>query len=143
MKKNRVYIYTPGYDENSGGRIALHRLCHLLNQTQDFDAYLVPRKLEKIRISSIRNIIGSCIQYVRLEYERYFNFKVNHDWNTPIKRLRFVDDKDAIVVYPEITFGNPLQAKNVVRWLLHQPGHLKKEFCFWSRRNLFQVQYGS
>ena len=32
------------------------------------------------------------------------------------------DLSDLIVIYPEIVFGNPLGAKNVVRWFLHNPG---------------------
>ncbi|MCL1112991.1 WavQ [Shewanella basaltis] len=130
MKKVRVYVYTPSYDENSGGRIALHRLCHLLNQTEGFEAFLVPRKLEKVRFKSIKELIGSFWQYICLEIERCYKFKTHPTWNTPVKKLRYVDDKNAIVVYPEITFGNPLFAKNVIRWFLHQPGHLKGEFNY-------------
>lgn len=31
----------------------------------------------------------------------------------------FIDKENTILIYPEVTFGNPLHAKNVVRWLLY------------------------
>ena len=33
-----------------------------------------------------------------------------------------VDRDNMIVIYPEITIGNPLNAKNVIRWILNTPG---------------------
>jgi hypothetical protein len=40
-------------------------------------------------------------------------------WNTPFKEQPGPDD---IVIYPEITHGNPLKVKHVVRYVLYYPG---------------------
>ncbi|MFT5759863.1 MAG: hypothetical protein ACI9LM_004647 [Alteromonadaceae bacterium] len=130
MKNIDVYIYAPDYDVNSGGSIALHRLCHLINQIDGFNGYLVPRKVEVIRFHSIRAILGSLKNAFFITLKGIRKLKVNKNWDTPVrKKLGYIKDK-AIVVYPEVTFGNPLRAKNVVRWLLHQPGHFHQEFHF-------------
>jgi O-antigen biosynthesis protein len=45
--------------------------------------------------------------------------KIEGTWNTPFKKSPEIDD---IVVYPEITCSNPLNAKYVVRYVLYYPG---------------------
>ena len=42
-----------------------------------------------------------------------------------------------IVVYPEIVVGNPLQFKNVVRWVLYFSGKLGGEEKYWDYENVF------
>ncbi|AHI30137.1 hypothetical protein AU14_12725 [Marinobacter similis] len=47
------------------------------------------------------------------------------------------DLKGAIVIYPEITAGNPLGAKFVVRWLLNKPGVINGNKDFGNKEIFF------
>ncbi len=58
------------------------------------------------------------VKYWLRGYDR--KFIRNKAFNTPIAGYK--DLENAIIVYPEVTNGNPLNAKNVVRWFLHKPG---------------------
>jgi hypothetical protein len=127
----RFYVYAPSYDENSGGCIVLHRLCHLINEFTEHEAFIIPRKMERVDITSTRKIISSFIKATRLKYKK---FHINERWNTPVS-LNVENPEADIVVYSEIVFGNPLQAKNIVRWYLHHPGHLRDD-VFYSKGEL-------
>lgn len=108
-----IFIYAYPYDENSGGIIALHRLCHLINEVTDYQAYLVPYGK-----SGLRQDIKKIFKKIKLD--------VHPDWNTPVWQKIFFP-KNSVVIYPEVIDGNPLKMKHVVRWLLHQPGfHTEK-----------------
>ena len=138
MKK--FIIYSLEYSNNLGGPIALHKLCDMLNRA-GHEAYLYPLipsfELQPYNVDQVPRIIE--------EYNKIFSltqavpvgtpvpldkfdqvFWVNKDFITPV----YIPDPQAsfgeewVVIYPEITFGNPLRAKNVVRWLLHNPGFL-------------------
>jgi hypothetical protein len=68
---------------------------------------------------------------------------VNPSFVTPVRcifdDLRYGDDW--IVVYPEIVLGNPLGAKNVVRWFLHDPGFHTGVCCVG--RGEFHLRFSS
>lgn len=119
MKNTVTYIiYAPPYDENSGGSIVLHKLCHELNKLGE-KSFLWPFK-KKLNPSLSRRIKSIWKN----------DFSVNPHWKTPIAKKENLTE-NSIVIYPEIISGNPLNAKNVVRWLLHIPGfHTKKYFDF-------------
>lgn len=89
-------IVTPKWNRFSGGITVLHRLCHELNEAGQ-EAYII----EKDEVSG---------------------------WKTPFisysDTLSLAQSGDGIIVYPEICKGNPYLAKNVVRWVLNNPGLL-------------------
>ena len=126
----KFYVYAPGYDENSGGCIALHKLVHIINTKTKHEAFLVPRRLEKVRFYNFKELCSNLFFYFRA-LKNKINYKTNPHFITPVSKSipkALIDS--AVCIYPEVTFGNPLQANNVVRWFLHQPGHFTKEICF-------------
>ncbi|MDP4301996.1 hypothetical protein [Leptothrix discophora] len=117
MSKTYV-IYANSFDENSGGALVLHRLCDLLNQAGVrallwpsmnalFDPWRPFHYLHRRRME----------RRWRRKHGEYRTFPGFH---TAIATA--ADVRDAIVIYPEVVDGNPLQARHVVRWLLHKPG---------------------
>lgn len=129
----KYYIYAPSYNENSGGCLALHRLCHLINQVEGMEAFLVPRVPELLSITKKRDFlrdIKNVIIWLKKGSFLKSRFKINPLWETPVKLKSEINDfNDAVVIYPEVTHGNPLNAENVVRWFLHQPGYFTKTVC--------------
>ena len=117
MKKNYI-IYTNEYDENTGGVIVLHQLCHLLNQL-GFNACLWPAYIPVFNWKRPRKSLRLFYTYLRKDRKRIF--KTNKFFNTPIATKTNL--KNAVTIYSEVVIGNPLNAKNVVRWLLHKPGY--------------------
>ena len=128
-KKIKFIIFTPSYNENSGGIIVLHYLCHLINMSNlNVEAYITPlyrnRTLEKSLIKNLKSYHGLLKEHLKNK----FKFKTNNNFNTPI--FNNVISNDDIVVYPEITFGNPLHASKIIRWLLHKPGYHTKDIYY-------------
>lgn len=113
----KIFIYAPSYDENSGGAIVLHRLCHLINQHTENKAFLIKLDPSTCGKYTLRKILSK----IKWRYYSQFKFITNENWNTPVWDKN-INVNASIVIYPEIISGNPLKAKNIVRWLLHQPG---------------------
>lgn len=124
------FIYSFSYDENSGGIIALHRLCHIINSNTEHKAYLVSNNWPFPFWKSLR---------YKIKNKSFL--KVRNEWNTPIwNEKKF--PKDAVVIYPEIINGNPLGIKKVVRWFLHNPGHFTNQIVYGSKEIYFQYHSG-
>jgi len=125
-------VFAPPYDPNVGGYIALHYLCHLLNEV-GYKAHLVPL-FSSAEISPIDpDSAATKVLEEQRDSIRKSSYKVNAAWNTPIYRRPWrgiAKRDDLVVVYPEVVFGNPLRAKNVARWLLHDPGFHNKQVYF-------------
>ncbi len=129
MKK--FLIYAPSYDPNTGGIIALHKLCDLINRAGQ-NAMLYPF-LPSFEVHAHNlNVTRYLEQYFKAQLTAAKSFRTNPNLITPVVSPAMDDEADAelCVVYPEIVFGNPLRAKNIVRWMLHRPGHLTGQIYF-------------
>jgi hypothetical protein len=90
MNKKTYIVDISTFLYNSGGIVAMHKLCHDLNALGE------------------TSYITSPITHKAL--------------NAPYVQNRKFSKQDVVVIYPEITYGNPLQCKNVARWALNTPG---------------------
>jgi hypothetical protein len=93
-------ISSPIFDIKIGGVLILFYICELLKSLGE-NAYLISPP-ENGRRKRWR------------KYARRSGFNIDF-YNKKIT--------DEVVIYPEIELGNPKKAKNVVRYLLHKPGH--------------------
>lgn len=118
MKK--IIIYTPSYDENSGGRVVLHYLCHLANSI-GFESYLV-KSTENV-LFDFKKPLRSIYRIIRGAISQVTPLKTNKNFNTPVLKRLPKNLDEFMVVYYEQIIGNPLYAKNVIRYMLHYPGY--------------------
>lgn len=111
MNKPEFAIASFSYDEDSGGIIALHLLCSRLIEL-GYSAAIVPLYLPDTGTISAR---------VQRRIGRYGKSFRLGPFNNPT--CSWPDASRAVVVYPEVVDGNPVESKTVARWLLHKPGH--------------------
>ena len=93
--KITIVVYSPPYDIKCGGIIVMHYLIKLINEKYNdkFHAKLFMHN----------------------------NIRYNNPFSNEFARIDEIND-NTIVIYPEIVSGNPLNAKNVVRWILLELG---------------------
>jgi hypothetical protein len=97
MKKNYLITATV-FSMNSGGTLVLYYLCKLLRDLGE-TAHLIPWQRRR--------------NWCRTAKKNGFG-DISLCWYEPT---------DEVVIYPDIVPKNPKNAKNVVRYLLHKPGH--------------------
>jgi len=139
-------IFSPPYDDNHGGPIALHYLCHLLNEA-GHHAVLVPlyKTYESDQRSPFKGLLKSLASKFRTWRKGY---AVCPGLNTPVVKHPSIPlASDAVAIYPEVVAGNPLGAKHVVRWFLHRPGYQTGKVCFGTGElyfdyNAFSDEFG-
>jgi hypothetical protein len=113
----KFIIVTRGYDDDSGGVVVLHQLCDRLNKL-GYEAYLWPSFKPSLNFSNPFKAAYLFFRYFRKNIK--YGFRKDPKLNTPT--ASYQDLENAVIVYPEVVVGNPLQAQKVVRWLLHKPG---------------------
>ena len=133
MKK--YIVYSPKYSERDGGAIVLHKLCELLNQNQQ-KAYIWP--MGRSASFDISAYIG--YGYIKLKniVKAFMYGRAKPEVINPVATKQ--DLVDAIVIYPEIVNGNPLNAKHVVRWFLNKPGAITGKVNYGSGEQYFYFQ---
>ncbi len=135
LKKYRYVIYSPTFEEDNGGAIALHRLCDLLNRN-GVKSCIYPMKPHfrgMIPLKFLDNMAVAIMEKILVR-----KFRTCDAFDTPL--CFDFDPNNDIVVYPEVTIGNPLGAKNIVRWLLHKPGYFVDDFYFGEDDLFFYYQ---
>lgn len=131
----QILVYSQNFDSKNGGVVVLHRLVHLINTTTEHEAFLVPNSLD-LTISKY-SIVG--LKKKLKHNKKVKRYTTKPQWITPVlDSLQGIDLSQTIVVYPEITSGNPLNAKNVVRWLLHQPAHFSGQINYGENELIFK-----
>jgi len=128
-------IVAPSYNALSGGVIVLHKLCDLINEL-GHSAKIWPHHHAPL----IKSLRGSGFEYT---FQQTFNNLSRFVWGKGKSNFKLSPHKhkktalagvqdlrdNAIIIYPEVTYGNPLDAKNIVRWWLYKrkfPPHKKQ-----------------
>lgn len=126
----KFVIYASPFDEEIGGWIVLHKLCHLLNTVGE-KAFLRRR-----RTRWDQGLKGHVKMLTGRGYRRNPLFRTpmlpwGIDWN-PMQ---------TVTIYPEVIDGNPLNARRIVRWFLHKPGFHYGNVAFG--RGEYHVGFGT
>lgn len=114
-------IFSPPYDERIGGFVALHKLCDLINKAGR-KAWIFPYFDEaegRASTDALIDYIDAALPWYRSAYPAPASLDCPLIPSAAILR----DLDNTVVIYPEVIAGNPLQARHIVRWLLHDPGY--------------------
>lgn len=132
----KFIIYAPEYNPDSGGSSVLYALAGLLNDLGHEASIWPDYKPYKKSWNFVWLLLRRTLTFQFGKLYRIFFWKKN---NLPFN-LKYADTADlssAVVIYPEITTGNPLKSKKVVRWLLNKPGVLTKFMPRYGDKDLF------
>ena len=141
VNKFKYLIVSNSYNPNVGGVVVLHRLCHEINKL-GLVARMVPAYSSYVL--SKDDWVVPLLRFVKERLRRVGKYEINSDLDTPLWIEReFRESLDEwVVVYPETISGNPLGAKNVVRWFLHHPGYHRGSFFYGPGELYFRYHPG-
>lgn len=133
-----------------GGTLVLSSLCKTLREL-GYDAKLymctdIPfseNEVETFQIQNIKRVIKYklkhflCSHFAFIPYVNKLQKTLDDISSIDMEGLSFywspfIDRNNSIVIYPEVTYGNPLRAKNVVRWLMYFYPYPKKSGAYSS-----------
>lgn len=133
----KFIIFTPSYDEKGGGSIVLHQLASLLQEAGREVCLWPTGKPVATAGEGWPALKWHLKDWVRRVFFREgFRFSPGEG----VRLARSSEIEDAVVLYPEVVDGNPLQARRVVRWLLHKPGYLTGRIGFGTDELHFYYQ---
>lgn len=115
----KCIVVAPPYNPTSAGCVVLHELCDAINQIGQ-PCYMVIN-------------IGE--QFITTNEEQYFSptSKRTLYSNDPIQECEEIIN-NGVVIYPEVIIGNPLNAVNVVRYVLYFDGaHMQRKMEYSDR----------
>ncbi|RIV87562.1 hypothetical protein [Aurantiacibacter zhengii] len=126
-------VHAPAWNPNSGGSIFLHGLVHVLRSLGE-EAFIWPWYRDPV--PGAGGVAKSILRKPSLLFGSSRHF-LNRQLDTPVAH-RDNFHQNSIVIYPEIRLGNPMGARNVVRWLLYKPG-LQNPFKFTAGEMFFRA----
>lgn len=156
MKTKPKKIYIANDSHLKGGTIVLSALCANLREL-GYDARLIVRVFKchgepmgRVSLSARikRMILFSLLRFslIPKKYLGRFQSSVTIPGmadNLKLKLRTPSDKKNAVMIYPEIIWGNPLGMENVVRWLLYHHRYYEgkdtysPDDCFIAYRSVF------
>lgn len=116
MKKYKYVIVSP--PGNAGGIIALHALCHYLSeQGENAKMFYLDRGFysKHSRLVWLYSWLYSVKDWLKIKLHK----KTNMNMLGCSRKWLPIVDKNTVVIYPEIFYGDFLNSKKVVRWLLY------------------------
>ena len=92
----KIIIFSPSYSPDSGGIIVLHKLCDILLSLGYDAGFFIQNKIP---------------------------FYTNSTYKSKGYSIQDIDLEKDVILYPEITWGNPLNGKNIIRYIMNT-GHV-------------------
>jgi hypothetical protein len=162
MAKRKINFIIVAPLQGTGGSICLHYLCKLLNDSgynakvflnsDSFDCkekYVNKLSFFFNNLIYIVKFLIKKILYTLFRTQKSYIYKYTAGvYYTPVSNIKikcfpFFNKNRTIVIYPEVVYGNFLNAKYVVRWFLYynryanEPDAFGKNDLFFSYREVF------